>query len=101
MPLDIIPTGAAAGAEICGVDLTNTLDDNAYQTLNQALGEHGVIFFRGTGGPHAEQISPEEQLQFAEQFGPINVNRFFPKVFSVLTCSRLVQAHSSWDDDML
>jgi taurine dioxygenase len=56
MTLDIIPTGAAAGAEICGVDLTNTLDENAYQTLNRALGEHGVIFFRG------QSLSPEQHM---------------------------------------
>lgn len=42
--------------------------------------EHGVVYFRGIGGPNGEQITPEEHMRFAEQFGPINVNRFFPKV---------------------
>ena len=70
MTLDIIPTGAAAGAEIRGVDLTNTLDDNAYQTLNQALGEHGVIFFRG------QSLSPEQHMALTLRFGALEPNTF-------------------------
>lgn len=70
MSIDVIPTGAAAGAEICGVDLTNTLDDITYEKLNRALGEYGVIFFRG------QSLIPEQHMALTLRFGALEPNTF-------------------------
>ena len=46
MSIEIIPTGAALGAEISGVDLAQPIDDAAFATIERAYNDHGVIFFR-------------------------------------------------------
>ena len=35
---------------------------------------HGLIFFRN------QNLTPEDHIRFAEQWGKININRFFAKV---------------------
>ena len=70
MALDINPTGATAGAEIRGIDLTITLDDNTYQRLNWALGKYGVVFFRG------QSLSPEQHMALTLRFGALEPNTF-------------------------
>lgn len=72
--LDIRPTNGALGAEIHGLDLARPMDSRTASELTQALGEHGVIFFRG------QKLSPEQHIAFARNFGPININRFFKAV---------------------
>ena len=54
----------ALGAEIRGVSLKNASEKN-FEVINNLLLEHKVIFFRN------QNISPEEQLVLAAQFGPI------------------------------
>ena len=46
MFIEIIPTGAAIGAEIRGVNLANPLDDATFAKVEEAYNTHGVIFFR-------------------------------------------------------
>ena len=46
MSIEIIPTGAALGAEIRGVDLAQPIDDATFAAIERAYDEHGVIFFR-------------------------------------------------------
>lgn len=70
MPLEIIPTGAAAGAEIRGVDLAAPLDDNDYATIDRALGEYGVIFFR------TQSLIPDQQMALTLRFGDLEPNTF-------------------------
>lgn len=72
--LDIRPTNGALGAEIHGIDLAKPLDSRTTGELTQALGQHGVIFFRD------QKLSPEQHVAFARNFGPVNVNRFFKAV---------------------
>ena len=80
----IQPTGSGVGAFVSGIDLANSLSDNMVGELRNALGEHGVLFFRD------QNISPEAHMTFAEKFAPINVNRFiahvdgYPKITQVL-----------------
>jgi taurine dioxygenase len=71
--LEVRPISGALGAEVHGVDLAR-LDDAGVAGVRQALLDHGVIFFRD------QRLSPEQQIAFAERFGPINVNRFFAHV---------------------
>jgi taurine dioxygenase len=70
MSLEIIPTGAALGAEIRGVDLSRALDDATFIEIERAYNEHGVIFFRG------QQIVPPQQVAFTRRFGEIEFNIF-------------------------
>jgi taurine dioxygenase len=60
-----------AGIEISDVDL-RTIDDGTFARIRALFAEHGLLFFRG------QDLSQEEHIAFAERFGPINVNRFFP-----------------------
>ena len=61
------------GALITDADLGN-LDDSSFAVIQEAYNKHGLIFF------HDQDITPEQQLLFAQRFGPINVNRFFKPV---------------------
>jgi taurine dioxygenase len=70
MSIEIIPTGAALGAEVRGVDLSQPLGDNAFAVIERAYDEHGVIFFRDQG------ITPPQQVAFTRRFGEIEFNIF-------------------------
>jgi len=72
--ITIWPSGGGVGAFVEGIDLARDLSDNVVGTLRSAIGEHGVLFFRD------QELSPEGHIDFAEKFGPINVNRFFAHV---------------------
>ena len=54
----------ALGAEIRGISLKDASEKN-FEVINNLLLEHKVIFFRN------QNISPEEHLELAANFGPI------------------------------
>lgn len=62
-PFEVLPTGAALGAEIRGLDLAAELDAATVAALRQAWLEHLVLFFRD------QQLSPGELLRFAQRLG--------------------------------
>lgn len=64
----------AVGAEIDGIDLSRPLAAHEKTTIDEALGNHGVVFFRD------QTLTPDQHIQFAGQFGQININRFFKSV---------------------
>ena len=64
---------AVIGAEISGVDLREPLDDATRAAIEAALFEHHVLFFR------RQDLTPEQHIAFASQFGPISVPPFAPK----------------------
>ena len=70
MSIEIIPTGAAVGAEIRGVDLSLPLDDATFAVIERAYNEHGVIFFRD------QHVTPPQQVAFTRRFGKIAFNIF-------------------------
>jgi taurine dioxygenase len=70
MSIAVVPTGAALGAEIRGVDLAEPIDDATFAAIEGAYDEHGVIFFRG------QRITPSEQVAFTRRFGAIEFNIF-------------------------
>ena len=70
MSIEIIPTGAALGAEISGVDLAHPLDHSTFAAIERAYNDHGVIFFRD------QQITPPQQVAFTRSFGEIEFNIF-------------------------
>ena len=71
---EVRPTSGALGAELLGIDLSESLDAEDAAEIRQALNEHGVVFFRD------QHLSPEEHIAFAERMGTININRFFKNV---------------------
>ncbi len=69
--MDIRPLTGGLGAEIFGADVR---DGAQFEEIHAAFAKHSVIVLRG------QEISPEDHLDFARRFGPINVNRFFKPV---------------------
>jgi taurine dioxygenase len=72
MSISIIPA-SGAGAYVTGVDL-NKVAPSDLQLMKDTLGQYGVMFFR------KQDMSPEAHIEFAEEFGTININRFFTPV---------------------
>jgi taurine dioxygenase len=70
LSLEIIPTGAALGAEIRGVDLSRPLGPADFAAIEHAYNDHGVIFFRD------QHITPQQQVAFTRRFGEIEFNIF-------------------------
>ncbi len=61
--INVQPVSGALGAEITGVDISLPLDAEVVEEIRNALLSHLVIFF------HNQLITPQQQLNFAEQFG--------------------------------
>ncbi len=61
------------GVELDNVDLGD-MSNQDFKTIQQAFVDNGLIFFRN------QDITPEQHIAFAERWGEINVNRFFPKI---------------------
>ncbi len=72
--LNLEPASPALGAFINDIDLSQLLADAVLADLVRAHADFGVLFFRD------QQLSPAEHIALAEQFGEINVNRFFAAV---------------------
>ena len=63
--IDVIPTGAALGAEIHGVDL-RSIDDATFRALYQAWLDHSVVLVRG------QQLSDDDLIAFSRRFGTLD-----------------------------
>jgi alpha-ketoglutarate-dependent taurine dioxygenase len=63
--LDVIPTGAALGAEVRGVDLRN-LDAAAFTRLMQAWHDHSVVLVRG------QRLSDQDLIAFSRRLGDLD-----------------------------
>ena len=70
MSFESIPSGAALGAEIRGVDLAQPLDDATFAAIERAYAAHGVVFFRD------QRITSPQQVAFTRRFGEIELNVF-------------------------
>src|SRR5882672_4862344 len=70
MSTEIVPTGAALGAEIRGVNLARRIDDETFAAIERAYNDHGVIFFRD------QHVTPPQQVAFTRRFGEIEFNIF-------------------------
>ena len=67
------PVTSAIGANVEGVDLRAPLAEEDRAGILEALMEYQVLFFRN------QDITPEQQVAFAKQFGPISFPPFAPK----------------------
>jgi taurine dioxygenase len=78
------PVAGALGADITGVDLSKDLDNESFDAIHQALLDHCVIFFKD------QDITPEQQLDFAKRFGGIHHHPYMqgmpnhPDIFEIL-----------------
>ena len=72
--INIKPTAGNVGVEIHGVDLSKKVSDSLFNEIRDAFIDNGLIFFRD------QNLTPEEHIRFAKQWGKININRFFAKV---------------------
>ena len=72
--IQITPTAGYVGAEISGVDLSQTLSDAELDQVKNTLFEYGVVFFRD------QTMRPEDHIRLAEQVSEIDINRFFKPV---------------------
>ena len=63
--IDVIPTGAALGAMVPGVDLTS-LDDRQFAALKRAWHQHQVILVRG------QTLSDQDLVAFSRRFGDLD-----------------------------
>jgi taurine dioxygenase len=68
MPVEVISTGAACGAEIRGVDLSAPLDPTTFAAIEAAFDRHGVIYFRN------QSLTAIQQGAFTARFGPVEQN---------------------------
>ena len=59
------------GVEIWDVDIGGGLAGHEIDGIRKAFADHGLIFIRD------QHISEQDHIDFARQFGEINVNRFF------------------------
>lgn len=75
------------GANVSGLDL-NTLDDDSFTQVHQALLDHQVLAFRD------QDLDPEAQLAFARRFGDIDAYPF-------TTGNRHFAAHPSGLDGLV
>ena len=66
--MTVIPTGAALGAEVRGLDLSNPLPRETAAAVRRALLDHCVIFFR------EQDLGDEDQVRFTNYFGKAEVH---------------------------
>lgn len=62
----VIPTGAALGADVVGVDLMRRLDEATFKAVEAAWHEHLVLRFRG------QRLDDPGLLAFAHRFGELD-----------------------------
>ena len=72
--LTLEPVAPACGAEVGGVDLGRPLDAATVATLEAALAERGVLFFRD------QQLTAAGQKELARQFGPLHLHPTWPRL---------------------
>lgn len=80
------PLSAALGAEIIGVDLSRAIDDQLFAQIRDAWHRYLVILLRD------QDLSEEDQVRFAEKFGPpavIHTKQFVRKHPAVMLISNI------------
>ena len=67
MAMEVIPTGAALGADVRGVDLTQPLSAEEFDAVEQAWLDHSVLLFRD------QRLSDDELIRFSQHFGALDI----------------------------
>ena len=66
--LKINPIKEDFGAEIGGIDLSQSQSAETYKTIEDAFGRYGALVFRG------QNLTPAELSDFSKHFGPLHVH---------------------------
>ncbi|VVN84547.1 taurine dioxygenase [Pseudomonas fluorescens] len=74
MSLSITPLSCALGARISGVDITQPLNVEQRDAIEQALLKYQVLFFR------EQPLNPQQQARFAANFGDLHIHPIYPNV---------------------
>lgn len=69
--MEMTPMSPNCGVEIAGVQLA-TASDGEIEAIKTAIYTHGVAVFRD------QVLSPEEHIAFAQRWGGIDINNYFP-----------------------
>jgi taurine dioxygenase len=69
------PLSPALGAEISGVDLSQTLSDATFKAIHDVWLKHQVIVFPG------QSLGEDQQIAFAERFGELQPVRTTPGLY--------------------
>jgi taurine dioxygenase len=72
--LTITLLSSALGAQISGVDISQPLNVEQRDAIEQALLKHQVLFFR------EQPINPQQQARFAASFGDLHIHPIYPNV---------------------
>lgn len=67
MTVRVIPTGAALGAEVQGVDLSKPLAGDDLEAIKQAWSDHLVLLFRG------QKLNDDQLIAFSQGFGTLDI----------------------------
>ena len=82
-PFEIVPCGAALGAEIRGIDIT-TIDDATFNALHDAWLEHLLLVFRG------QKMGAEDLVRLVKRFGtPVTSSDLHKRDLSERTANQL------------
>jgi len=98
--LDVAPLTPTIGAEIGGIDLSRPLDPQTRDALRALLLEWKVLFFRD------QDITTEEHLAFARNFGALEVHPFaphkpgFPEVMAITHDRDNKGRENTWHSDV-
>ncbi len=94
--IDVVKLGANIGARIDGVRLAGDLDAETVATINGALLEHKVIFFR-----NQHDLDDGGQLAFASKLGtPTTAHPTLSRGASVLPIDSRYDKANSWHTDV-
>jgi len=66
--MQIANSPAPLGAQITGLDLSKTLDDATFRTIEEVLHDRGVIVFRD------QRLTEEEHIAFSRRFGALEIH---------------------------
>jgi len=94
------PIAGALGAEIEGINLTQSLCQDDYKQIRKLLIEHEVIFFRN------QDISPAQQKDLAHSFGPLQTHpayetvEGFPEITILESTAQKPSKIEAWHSDM-
>ena len=64
-------------AEIRGIQLDHTLDDDTFSTIQDAIDRYAVLVFRD------QRLTDEQQVAFSERFGPLEIPLAFDQYAGV------------------
>jgi taurine dioxygenase len=74
MSIQVKPISGGVGVALDNVNIAAGVSDADLATMKEVFFQHGLVFL------HGQDMTPEQHIEFAERWGDINVNRFFPKV---------------------